>query len=517
MPEIKFNNKVYKCCEGESVLDAFLRQSVDIQFSCRNGICQVCLQKCVDGSIPDAANKSLRDSLRKKGYFLPCKCIPESDIEVQAPNPADLYSPAVVAEKVMLAPDICQLLLESATELYYHPGQFINIKRNDGLTRSYSLASLPQEDYFLELHIKRMRDGVMSNWIIDQLNVGDEIEIQGPQGSCYYVPGELDQNILLVGTGTGLAPLIGIIRDALNSGHNGNIYLYHGSRYQQGLYLTEKLVDLSSKHNNFFYATSLSGQSCDNHYYGRVHDIAFNAHSDLKGWRVYLCGDPGMVDTGQELAISNGANKLQIHADAFQLLDKRNLYVRKRPDPDLEMWNSGFDEGKLLQTALEDFYKRVYNDPLLSPFFKNTTIDRSIEKQFSFIKSLITGENVYFGDRPRNAHHWMVISDELFDYREDLLEKVLLENGVPEKYVRRLRAIDEAFRGDIVKSEPWQRMLNGEPLPLDGYKQETLTEGSLCDRCQTEIPAGEVVHYHVRLGHIHCRNCSVETDCNNPE
>ena len=508
MRTIKYNGNNYNCHEDETVLDAFLRQAVDVQFSCRNGTCQVCLQKCVKGSIPEAANKTLRESLRSKGYFLPCKCKPEENIEIQSPDPADLYSRAIIVEKSLLAPDICRLLLESTCEVYYHAGQFINLRREDGLTRSYSLASLPQDDYYLEVHVKRMQGGAMSNWIFDQLQEGDEIEIQGPQGSCFYILDELDQNILLIGTGTGLAPLIGIIRDALKNGHYGNIYLYHGSRYKTGLYLQNEITELTGQYKNFFYYTSLSGEKCNNHLYGRAHDIAFDIHKDLKNWRIYLCGEPGMVEAGQELALMNGANKLQIHTDSFQLLDKRNLHERKRPEPDLVMWEEGFEQGKLLQAALEDFYRRVYKDHRLSPFFKNTTIERSIEKQFSFIKSLVTGENVYFGDRPRNAHHWMVISDELFDYREDLLEKVMLEHGIPEKYVRRLRAIDEAFRSDIVKSAPWQRYLNGELMPLDGYKEEILTEGSICDSCGCEIQAGELVRYHVRLGHVYCKNCT---------
>jgi hypothetical protein len=90
----------------------------------------------------------------------------------------------VVAEKTALADDVCQLRIESATSLYYHAGQFINLRRADGLTRSYSLASLPMEDGFLELHVKRMPGGAMSQWIHDELAVGDELELQGPHGGA---------------------------------------------------------------------------------------------------------------------------------------------------------------------------------------------------------------------------------------------------------------------------------------------------------------------------------------------
>lgn len=174
--------------------------------------------------------------------------------------------------------------------------------------------------------------------------------------------------------------------------------------------------------------------------------------------------------------------------------------------PDPEMWEA-LDEGRLLNRILRDFYMCVYEDERLAPFFDGVTMQRAIEKQFLFLRQLFTGEKVYFGDRPKNAHHWMVISDELFDYREQLMTECLRLNGLAEHLVQRWRSMEECFRGDIVKDAPWKRKMGDVELPVEGYGEVELEIGSLCDGCGEEIDAGQTVRYHLRLGHIYCPAC----------
>jgi len=176
------------------------------------------------------------------------------------------------------------------------------------------------------------------------------------------------------------------------------------------------------------------------------------------------------------------------------------------PQPDAEMWQA-LEEGKLLTQILDDFYTRVYDDELLAPFFHGVTRQRAMEKQFLFMRQLFSGEKVYFGDRPRNAHHWMVISDELFDYRETLMVDCLRRHGLAEYLVQRWRAAEECFRKDIVKDKPWNRKMGDVELPVDGYEEAVLEVGSLCDGCGEAIDVGVSVRYHLRLGQIYCPSC----------
>ncbi len=182
---------------------------------------------------------------------------------------------------------------------------------------------------------------------------------------------------------------------------------------------------------------------------------------------------------------------------------------RRRGDltPNLGLWRA-LGDGRLMRRILEDFYAQVYQDARLAPFFAGTTIARAIEKQHSFLMEIFTGERVYFGERPRNAHHWMVISDELFDHREALMERTLRAHGLSDQHVADWRRVEEVFRKQIVKSAPVPRKIRGVELPLEGYADERLTVGALCDGCAREIAPGEPVRYHVRTGRTYCGACA---------
>jgi truncated hemoglobin YjbI len=174
--------------------------------------------------------------------------------------------------------------------------------------------------------------------------------------------------------------------------------------------------------------------------------------------------------------------------------------------PDAEMWEA-LDQGERLTAILQDFYSLVYMDPRLSPFFDGVTRQRAIEKQYSFLRRIFTGEDVYFGDRPSNAHHWMVISDELFNHREALMEGCLRRHGLADSLIERWRGVEEIFRKVIVKTQPRPRKIRGEELPLDGYGAIAMAVGTLCDGCFGPINVGTWAMYHTRTGRTYCASC----------
>lgn len=527
MHKIYYKNATYHCGHGESMLDAFLRQGVNVPFSCRSGSCHVCIARCSDGQIPEASQRGVSDKLRDLDCFLPCKCIPESDMHVEEVNHADLFVDALVSEKELLAPDICRLRIETAVTIDYRPGQFVNLRRrNSQLVRSYSLASVPDEDYFLELHIRRRHNGAMSNWIFDQLQVGDELELQGPIGNFTYVDADLEpsQPILMLATGTGLAPVLGVLRSAVAAGHSGPISLYHGSRDAGGLYRHEWLLDFARQHPNLEYHPCVSaGEPSPSILSGRASQLAFTDHPVLDKWAVFVAGSPDAVNASTTSARTLGAEK--IFSDAFEMKDLRepntapdNKPQRRLsdaiaktgetgyPPPDPELW-AALDADSLLQRILKEFYSRVYKDPRLSPFFRNVTQTRLREKQYLFLRQILTGEKVYFGDRPRNAHHWMVISDELFDHREQLMVDVIREHGLAEHLVERWQKVEASFRQDIVKDKPHGKIIDGIEMPFEGFEELVLDAGTLCDSCNGVIDPGTRIRYHVRLGTTYCPNC----------
>ena len=102
------------------------------------------------------------------------------------------------------------------------------------------------------------------------LREGDTIEVAGPFGNCFYTSGSADASLLLIGTGSGLAPLYGIVTDALYHGHTGPIRLYHGSWKPEGLYLVDRLRQLSAEHPNFVYVPCVDADARPGYREGRA-------------------------------------------------------------------------------------------------------------------------------------------------------------------------------------------------------------------------------------------------------
>lgn len=318
MPKLAYDGAAYERAESETVLDALTRHGVAVPHSCRSGICQSCMMRAVRDDPPADAQKGLKDTLKAQRYFLACSCTPPGDFEATSEAPELFRIPARVLSVDKLSRKIARVRLDYAQPFDYRPGQFLNVYRDDGLIRSYSIASVPQVESYIELHVQRNDSGRMSPWIHDELKAGADLHISSALGECFYRPGKSEQPLLLVGTGSGLAPLYGVVRDALRHGHAAPIWLFHGSRTHDGLYLVDELRSLARDVPNFNYVPCLSGEpDLDGFISMRANDAALQQHTNLKNWRVFLCGQPDMVNLTKKKTFLAGASLSEIHADAF--------------------------------------------------------------------------------------------------------------------------------------------------------------------------------------------------------
>jgi NAD(P)H-flavin reductase/ferredoxin/truncated hemoglobin YjbI len=524
--KINLNNSVYDCREYETLLDALLRQGVNLSFSCRKGSCQVCMLQCTDGHIPSVAQDNLRPTFKTNRYFLPCQCIPTGNLNIREIDHQILYTTAYVHKKNIISANVCQLFIESDKLTDFRAGQFINLSRpSDGESRSYSIASTNNDDGIIELHIQRMKNGTISNWIFDELEVNDEIEIQGPNGKCCYQPNNINTSIIMVATGTGMAPVLGILRDAIRNKHTGNIDIYHEVAEKGDHYLNNVMNEIQLTHKNIRYLPCIpTYKKIPTVINGSAQQLINSSYSDLSKHTIYLAGSSRMVSEITECVLAKGTAIQNIYSDSFEFKDLR-LNNRKSqkaqntpepikqdtnnipyPPPDPELWLA-LGNGTKLTAILNDFYTIVYSDKRLSPFFHNTTMQRSVEKVYLFLRQIFTGEKIYIGDRPRNAHHWMVISDEIFDYRRSIMQDCLRRHELPEQLVERWLAIEESFRPDIVKDKPWNKIVNGVEIPSEGFEELVLDTGTLCDSCHQPVESGVLVRYHVRTGSLYCPAC----------
>lgn len=315
MPTIRYKDREVALQPGESVLDGLQRAGFQVASSCRAGACQSCMLRVASGDPGTAATVGLRPAQKEAGYFLSCVCRPADDLVI-----AGGELPSVPAEIVAvddLGAAVARVRLRALEDMPYRAGQYVQVIRDDGLTRAYSLASVPDLDALLELHVRVHPHGQMSRWLAAAAP-GTRVRLRGPAGECFYTEGRPEQAILLVGTGTGLAPLVGVLRDALRRGHTGPLTLVHGARDPGGLYLVEAMQALAREHASVRYVRcALSGEPDDGLEIGDVVPLALRQLPTLKGARVFLCGGPDQVAALKRQSFLKGAALKDISADPF--------------------------------------------------------------------------------------------------------------------------------------------------------------------------------------------------------
>ena len=318
MSRITYDGQSYECGTN-TVLQTLTAHGVAIPSSCHSGLCQTCMMQATSGTVPEAAQAGIKPTLVAQGHFLACICHPENDLEIALPAKGQEKIKASVTSIERLNSDILGIRLKPVSKFDYRAGQFINFYLDETTARSYSLASVPALDEELYLNVRKVPGGLVSGWIFDNLKTGDSITISEAIGDCFYLPGNASQDILLIGTGSGLAPLYGIIRDALRQGHTGRIKLYHGSYNAAGLYFVSELRTLAKEYANFEYVPCVSAEDAPPPGYsqGIVLDVALRDNPNLKGWRVFLCGNPDMVNAAKRETYLAGVSMHDIHADPF--------------------------------------------------------------------------------------------------------------------------------------------------------------------------------------------------------
>ena len=174
------------------------------------------------------------------------------------------------------------------------------------------------EDAELEFHVRAVPEGRVSTYVFNTLKVGDTVRVSGPLGTA-YLRTRHDGPMLCVAGGTGLAPILAIVRGAIAAGMANPIRLYFGVRSHQDLYGLAQLSALQRAHPALQVDVVLStGESHDAAMRtGLITDAIAADFADLRGWRAYLCGAPPMVEATSALIKQRGVAPEHTYADAF--------------------------------------------------------------------------------------------------------------------------------------------------------------------------------------------------------
>ena len=307
MSEIQYQGIRYQLPPGSDLLSALLEQDLRIPNSCRQGLCHACKMIADEGAIPSESQSGLTDAECIQNQFLSCQCYPISDMSVRLPDDAGKRLTAKILSKT-LANGLISLKIEKVID--YLPGQFLTLWKDDINGRCYSIASC-SDDAFLEFHIKHVSDGEFSDWLAhDEIAT---IDVSNLAGDCCYQTAS-DRDMVLIGLGTGMAPLWGILREALMKGHKGRIIVYNAARESKNLYLYDQLKDISGIECNFSVREHNSERQVDVIDIDEMIDAILEQAAEMD---FYICGSENMVKRLRRKIFMAGAMLSNIHSDAF--------------------------------------------------------------------------------------------------------------------------------------------------------------------------------------------------------
>lgn len=317
MSIIDFNNQSYVLEPQENVLQCLLRHGVDYPNSCQAGICQSCLIKAKDGVVHPSWQEGLPETLKSQGYFLACLAQPEAALQVVAPESVECEVNAKIIELKPLNYNVVQVKLSVDELQHWIPGQYLSLINPEGTMRSYSIANIPMQEGFIELHVKIYPGGSMGQWLASKATKNMGVKLRGPFGRCfYYNPDQLTFDMLLAGTGTGLAPLIAIIKSALSQNHQGRITLIHGGLTDEDIYYREELESLLKTCSSFVYDPCVV-QSRGRYPEALIERRALTHINNPHDTRVYVCGPKETTNKLKTTIFIAGVPSKYIYSDPF--------------------------------------------------------------------------------------------------------------------------------------------------------------------------------------------------------
>jgi CDP-4-dehydro-6-deoxyglucose reductase, E3 len=319
-------DREFQARSDEPVLSAALREHLNLPHSCKGGSCGTCRVRVISGrfAYPHGRPPGISTEEEAAGYALICQARALENLEIEIRDirhvsDVEIKSlPARIERMQSLAQDVMGLWLRlpGIESFAWQCGQYVDVMLAGERRRSFSLANPPHDSALLELHVRRAPGGVFSELVFTKLKAGSLLRIEGPLGQFIYRPGE--RPLLLIGGGTGYAPLKAMIRQALETESKRDVTLFWGARAAVDLYEDEWLRALSARHARFRYTSVLSDQSgAATHESGLVHEAVTRKVPGLAGFDIYAAGPPAMIDAVRSALPPHGADPERIYIDSF--------------------------------------------------------------------------------------------------------------------------------------------------------------------------------------------------------
>jgi CDP-4-dehydro-6-deoxyglucose reductase len=257
-----------------------------------------------------------------------CQARPVSDLtievrEVDAARDIEVRTlPCRVNKLEHLAHDVIRIYLKlpDTERLQFLAGQYIDVLLKDHAPRAFSIANAPHDYRFFELKIRIVCGVYYRDRVFNQMQEKAMLRIKGPLGT-FFLREDTDRPAILIGGGTGFAPLKGMLEHAFHTGLEKPLHLYWGVRARRDLYLEELPALWLQDHTNFSYTPVLSEPMPEDNWQGAtgfVTDTVIKDYPDLSGHDIYMSGPPVMVEAGHKLFMQYGLDVSRFFSDAFE-------------------------------------------------------------------------------------------------------------------------------------------------------------------------------------------------------
>ena len=300
----------------DNLLDDALAQDITLEHSCKNGDCGVCAATIVSGEALAESGEKV-----KSGTILTCQSKALSDMILEAEYYPELSKikqltlPCKVSSISFPIADIISIRLRfpPTANFNFLPGQYIDLNFK-GIKRSYSIANAMTSDDELELHIRQVSNGKMSDLLFNGLKENQLMRIEGPKGTFFVRSGT--RPLIFIATGTGIAPVKAMVEQLIHDRDKRNVAIYWGMRTSDEIYAQE-LGKYAEENEHITFIPVLSRSPEWEGRTGYVQNAVITDTPDLSKHDVYACGSLSMIDEAKDLFSKFNLPLKHFHSDAF--------------------------------------------------------------------------------------------------------------------------------------------------------------------------------------------------------
>lgn len=325
MPVVKLSSgREFSVSVGGSLVDAALSAGITLPHSCKTGRCSTCKCKVLKGATTAFQTESgLTESEKAEGWILSCVRSAQTDVMLEVEDlgnvvlPPSKTLPCRISCIERLATDVIRVMLRlpPTADFSFIPGQYIDVIGPGGVRRSYSLANANAANKTLELHIRAVDGGVMSNYWFTQAKANDLLRLNGPLGT-FFLRSLNQLHLVFLATGTGIAPIKAMLESLAHIESEQapqSITVFWGGRKAEDLYFDPQAIPAGHR---FVPVLSRAAVGWDG-VSGYVQNALLATQPDLAHTAVYACGSDTMIRSAKASLLAAGLADNRFFADAF--------------------------------------------------------------------------------------------------------------------------------------------------------------------------------------------------------